>query len=133
MFHADGTYIEIGTDGQIDIGLWKPTGERTAAVTFFFADVEPDPDVVVRGVGENGRRGRRDRERDQLPRTPLRPEPLTGRCPLADSFWRLAPGWRSCPWCRSGRQWQEHPRRSGHEHTHEGRECSRLSVHCLLG
>ena len=25
---------------------------RTADVTFFFADVEPDPDVVVRGVGK---------------------------------------------------------------------------------
>jgi hypothetical protein len=52
LFHADGTYLEIGTDGQIDIGLWKPTGARTADVTFFFADVEPDPDVVVRGVAK---------------------------------------------------------------------------------
>ena len=52
VFHADGTYVEIGTDGGIDVGLWEPTGARTADVTFFFADVEPDPDVVVRGVGK---------------------------------------------------------------------------------
>ena len=52
VFHADGTYLEIGTGGQADVGVWEPTGERTADVTFFFADVEPDPDVVVRGVGK---------------------------------------------------------------------------------
>jgi hypothetical protein len=52
LFHADGTYVEIGTDGQVDLGVWEPTGERTADVTFFFADVEPDPAVVVRGVGK---------------------------------------------------------------------------------
>jgi len=52
VFHADGTYVEIGTGGGIDLGLWEPTGARTADVTFFFADVEPDPDVVVRGVGK---------------------------------------------------------------------------------
>jgi len=52
VFHADGTAVEIGTGGGIDVGLWEPTGERTADVSFFFADVEPHPDVVVRGVGK---------------------------------------------------------------------------------
>ncbi len=51
VFHADGTYVEVGSGGAVDVGVWEPTGERTADVTFFFADVDPDPDVVVRGVG----------------------------------------------------------------------------------
>ena len=30
MFHADGTYMEIYPWGAIFVGVWKPTGERTA-------------------------------------------------------------------------------------------------------
>ena len=72
--------MEIGTGGGIDVGLWEPTGERTADVSFFFADVEPHPDVVVRGVGKLAV------EVDATgnaspPRLPLRPERLMGRCP----------------------------------------------------
>ena len=30
MFHGDGTYMEIYPWGAIFVGVWKPTGERTA-------------------------------------------------------------------------------------------------------
>ena len=47
-FHPDGTYVEsFGEDGT-DIGVWKPTGARTADLTLYSADVDPDPDVTVR-------------------------------------------------------------------------------------
>jgi hypothetical protein len=46
-FHPDGTYVEsFGADGT-DIGVWKPTGPRTADLTLYSADVDPDPDVTV--------------------------------------------------------------------------------------
>ena len=33
MFHGDGTYMEIYPWGAIFVGVWKPTGERTAEGT----------------------------------------------------------------------------------------------------
>ncbi len=46
-FHPDGTYVEsFGEDGT-DIGVWKPTGARTADLTLYSADVDPDPNVTV--------------------------------------------------------------------------------------
>jgi hypothetical protein len=46
-FHPDGTYVEsFGADGA-DIGVWKPTGPRTADLTLYSADGDPDPDVTV--------------------------------------------------------------------------------------
>jgi hypothetical protein len=36
MFHADGTYIEDYPDAMsYSMGVWEPTGERTAAVTVY--------------------------------------------------------------------------------------------------
>ncbi len=32
-FHADGAYTEVLPDGLVLTGLWRPTGERTAALT----------------------------------------------------------------------------------------------------
>jgi hypothetical protein len=34
-FHADGTYIEVLPDGTPSPGVWRPTGERTADLTFY--------------------------------------------------------------------------------------------------
>src|SRR5215210_2895965 len=30
VFHGDGTYIEVHASGRVGIGVWRPTGERTA-------------------------------------------------------------------------------------------------------
>ena len=46
-FHPDGTYVEsFGEDGT-DIGVWRATGARTADLTLYSADIDPDPDVTV--------------------------------------------------------------------------------------
>ena len=34
-FHADGTYIEVDVDG-VGVGVWEPTGDRSAAGTFVY-------------------------------------------------------------------------------------------------
>jgi hypothetical protein len=49
MFHAGGTYMEIYPWGPIFVGVWKPTGERTAegtSVGYGLAD-----DRLERGEG----------------------------------------------------------------------------------
>src|SRR5918911_1118176 len=33
-FHADGTFLEVESDGTIGVGSWEATGERSVAVTF---------------------------------------------------------------------------------------------------
>jgi hypothetical protein len=35
IYHADGTYTEALPDGTVLIGVWRPTGERTADFTVF--------------------------------------------------------------------------------------------------
>jgi hypothetical protein len=34
-FHADGTYLEVLPDGSLLVGVWRPTGERTADLTVY--------------------------------------------------------------------------------------------------
>ena len=34
LFHADGTYSEVLPWGAVLHGVWEPTGERTADLTF---------------------------------------------------------------------------------------------------
>jgi len=49
IFHADGTYVEALPNGAILLGLWHPTGERTADLTYhntYF--IEP---MAVEGEG----------------------------------------------------------------------------------
>jgi hypothetical protein len=36
IFHADGTYTEVLPWGQVLLGAWQPTGERTAVMTMIF-------------------------------------------------------------------------------------------------
>jgi hypothetical protein len=51
VFHADGTYTEAYSYGVPLIGLWKPTGERTADLLNLAADVDPDPNVTLMAEG----------------------------------------------------------------------------------
>ena len=52
LFHADGTYAEVEPDGKVMIGVWQPTGARSADVTFFAQyPGAPGSDGIVRGEG----------------------------------------------------------------------------------
>jgi hypothetical protein len=51
VFHADGTYTEAYSYGVTLIGLWKPTGERTADLLNLAVDVDPNPDVTLVAEG----------------------------------------------------------------------------------
>jgi hypothetical protein len=59
IFHADGTYVEALPNGAFLLGLWQPTGERTADLTYhntYFIDpmaVEGEGRVTVE-VDETG-------------------------------------------------------------------------------
>ena len=35
IFHADGTYTEVLPTGDVLVGVWQPTGERTATLTLY--------------------------------------------------------------------------------------------------
>jgi hypothetical protein len=50
IFHADGTYIEDYPDAMsYSMGVWEPTGERTAAVTVYQVYVIDDKLVNAEG------------------------------------------------------------------------------------
>ena len=51
VFHPDGTYTEATWDGVTLIGVWRPTGDHSADLTFFAADLDLDPNVTVLGEG----------------------------------------------------------------------------------
>jgi hypothetical protein len=52
LFYADGTYVEVEPDGKVMIGVWRATGARSAAVTFFVQyPLEPGSDATVRAEG----------------------------------------------------------------------------------
>jgi hypothetical protein len=42
LFHADGTYSQEFADGSGLIGVWRPTGERTADLTLYTLDLVDD-------------------------------------------------------------------------------------------
>ena len=50
IFHDDGTYTEVNSDGSVNIGAWEPTGERTADLTALFQFTDPDTDETIRGT-----------------------------------------------------------------------------------
>ncbi len=50
VFHADGTYMESHPTVGLGIGVWEPTGERTADLTILFADVDPTEAGFMRGT-----------------------------------------------------------------------------------
>jgi len=42
IFHADGTYVTWGDlDTGGGVGIWRPTGERTADALWIFEDIAP--------------------------------------------------------------------------------------------
>jgi hypothetical protein len=49
-FNADGAYTEVLPWGQLILGAWQPTGERTAVLTQIFNFVTDD-DQLVQGQG----------------------------------------------------------------------------------
>ena len=50
IFHDDGTYTEVNSDGSVNIGAWEPTGERTADLTARTQNTDPDTDERFRGT-----------------------------------------------------------------------------------
>jgi hypothetical protein len=51
IFHADGTYTEVLPWGQVILGAWQPTGERTVVLTQIFNYLVDDELVVGQGRG----------------------------------------------------------------------------------
>jgi hypothetical protein len=49
-FNADGTYTEVLPWGQVILGAWQPTGERTVVLTQIF-NYLTDDDRLVQGQG----------------------------------------------------------------------------------
>jgi hypothetical protein len=49
-FNADGTYTEVLPWGQVILGAWQPTGERTVVLTQIF-NYLTDDDQLVQGQG----------------------------------------------------------------------------------
>jgi hypothetical protein len=49
IFHDDGTYTEYDPNIGVGIGVWKPTGERTADLTIVFQDIDPAAGVFAPG------------------------------------------------------------------------------------
>jgi hypothetical protein len=49
IFHADGTYTEVLPWGAVLVGVWEPTGERTANLLFLVNDIIDDK--IVQGEG----------------------------------------------------------------------------------
>ena len=45
-FHGDGTYLEAHPTVGVGIGIWQPTGERTADLTIVCRDLEPTAAVA---------------------------------------------------------------------------------------
>jgi hypothetical protein len=46
FFHPDGTYIEVLPWGAVLMGVWQPTGERTATVTQIINYLDDDGELV---------------------------------------------------------------------------------------
>jgi hypothetical protein len=49
IVHADGTYTEVLPDNSLLIGVWQPTGERTATLTIYSHYLLDDK--LVKGEG----------------------------------------------------------------------------------
>ena len=49
IFHDDGTYTEYDPNIGVGIGVWRPTGERTADLTIVFQDIDPAQEVFAAG------------------------------------------------------------------------------------
>jgi hypothetical protein len=55
QFHADGTYFQTEVEGDLGVGTWEATGERSVAVTFveqFGSEEDGVFTITIRAAGE---------------------------------------------------------------------------------
>jgi hypothetical protein len=50
VFHADGTALASTAVAGVGVGVWRPTGERTADRSVWYVDLDPDPNHLERGA-----------------------------------------------------------------------------------
>jgi hypothetical protein len=50
VFHADGTYLEADPNIGVGVGVWRPTGARSAELIAVYQDIDPDPVAVGQGT-----------------------------------------------------------------------------------
>ena len=68
IFHADGTYVEVGLDNLTSIGAWRATASAPLTWRSISQISTRSPAIVVLGEADGSRRGGRDGERDHLAR-----------------------------------------------------------------
>ena len=49
VFHADGTALTSTPVAGVGVGVWRPTGERTADRSVWYVDLDPDPNHLEHG------------------------------------------------------------------------------------
>jgi hypothetical protein len=49
VFHADGTALTSTAVAGVGVGVWRPTGERTADRSVWYVDLDPDPNYLEHG------------------------------------------------------------------------------------
>ena len=50
VFHGDGTYLEVDPNIGVGVGVWRPTGDRSAELTYVFQDIDPEPNATAPGT-----------------------------------------------------------------------------------
>ena len=50
VFHADGTALTSTAVAGVGVGVWRPTGERTADRSVWYVDLDPDPNHLEPGA-----------------------------------------------------------------------------------
>ena len=50
VFQADGTALTSTAVAGVGVGVWRPTGERTADRSVWYVDLDPDPNHLERGA-----------------------------------------------------------------------------------
>jgi hypothetical protein len=50
VFHGDGTYLEVDPNIGVGVGAWRPTGDRSAELTYVFQDIDPEPNATAPGT-----------------------------------------------------------------------------------
>ena len=50
VFHADGIALTSTPVAGVGVGVWRPTGERTADRSVWYVDLDPDPNHLERGA-----------------------------------------------------------------------------------
>src|SRR5829696_1215592 len=50
VFHADGTALTSTAVAGVGVGVWRPTGERTADRSVWYVDLDPNPNHLEPGA-----------------------------------------------------------------------------------